>query len=598
MLAIMLLGVSCVTGFSSFAFVTENSINEYLVKQEVADIILKATSSSGFSEETISAIEASDDVEAIIPFTVFDIDEGDDGVTRVYIFPFSDMSFNTIDVTTGNSPTAFNQVLAERETTYLESFDLGETYDIDLSYLGIDFTLTVTISGIAANPLYFCKEGEVALTEDNIFDDGSYGDKIVSRIFYIDYEYISSFPYTDIYVKIAGNYTDLFSDTYLNKVSTVASNLVEIAGGEAECTALTLEENMSYATISMYTDRVTIICAIIFPIFFIAVALLVVMTSMTRLTDDERSEMACLQTQGFRPTSILMKYIIFTLICWIIGTAIGLPIGMTVLPSVIYPAYEALFYMPTMSALVTPTGGIITAVIMLAATILVTCVVASKGLRQSPAQMLLPKAPKAGKKTLIERIPFIWKPLPFRYKSAFRNIFRYVKTLILTIISVLGSTALVFLGLALFDMTAYGEAPGIPAGMADSFAMISIVIIIAAAALCILVIYNITDMNISERKREIATLKVLGYQQAEVQGYIFREVFIMSTIGAILGVPTGCGIFALVLYYLEFGDFNLVHWYCYVGTFVLVIAFLIITALLLTRKINKVDMTTSLKSID
>ena len=128
--------------------------------------------------------------------------------------------------------------------------------------------------------------------------------------------------------------------------------------------------------------------------------------------------------------------------------------------------------------------------------------------------------------------------------------------------------------------------------------MISFVVIIASAALCILVIYNLTDMNISERRREIATLKVLGYQQSEVQGYIFREVMIMSVMGALLGLPVGCGIFAIVIEYLDFGALELINWYCYLGSIGIVIVFLLIAELLLVRKINKVDMTTSLKSVD
>ena len=610
--AIVLLGVSFVTGLSLLAPVMQNSINDYLVGSKVADIIMKSTSEEGFSEETVASFAAHEDVEAVIPFTVMDLEmtDGDESyMTRVYILPLSDMAFNDIEVTDGTLPSSAFETLAERGSNGLISYSPGDSATLSMNMGDESFSLPVTVSGVAANPLYFCKEPEIALTADSLTESGEVAEDAdtVDRIFYLDSALIGSIaefggvtlPVTDVYIRLAGVHTDLFSWTYTAAAGALADELTELAGGEDAASALTLEENASYAILDSYGVKINVICATLFPIFFTAVALLVVMTSMTRLTEDERGEMACMRTLGFGAGSIMMKYVLFTLICCLIGGVVGIPLGMNVLPRIIYPVFSALFHMPAeMSGISVPTGGLVTYFVMIAATLAVTCLVTAKTLRAEPARMLQPKSPKAGGKTLLEKIPFIWNHLPFRYKSAFRNIFRYVKTLVLTIISVAGSSALVFLGLGLYDMTAGGEAPGIPAGMADSFGMISFVVIIASAALCILVIYNLTDMNISERRREIATLKVLGYQQAEVQGYIFREVMIMSVMGALLGLPVGCGIFAIVIEYLDFGALELISWYCYLGSIGIVIVFLLIAELLLVRKINKVDMTTSLKSVD
>ena len=97
--------------------------------------------------------------------------------------------------------------------------------------------------------------------------------------------------------------------------------------------------------------------------------------------------------------------------------------------------------------------------------------------------------------------------------------------------------------------------------MADSFSLISVVIIAFAAILCILVIFNITNMNIGERKREIATLRVLGYQQSEVSLYIYREINITTMLGVLLGIPLGYLLLNFLFEFLEFGNIKNVNWY-------------------------------------
>ena len=118
-----------------------------------------------------------------------------------------------------------------------------------------------------------------------------------------------------------------------------------------------------------------------------------------------------------------------------------------------------------------------------------------------------------------------------------KSFFRYARNFILTVVSIAGSTALVFAGLGLYDSSiALEKTEG--AGSTSSMTSISAVLIVCAALLSILVIYNLTNINIEERKREIATLKVLGYKSGEVCGYIFREITVLSVIGTALGIPS------------------------------------------------------------
>ncbi len=163
--------------------------------------------------------------------------------------------------------------------------------------------------------------------------------------------------------------------------------------------------------------------------------------------------------------------------------------------------------------------------------------------------------------------------------------------------SAAGSTAIAFAGFGLFNV-ADSESGGSFAGFQDSLRPISVVIIIFALLLCVFVIYNLTNLNIGERQREIATLGVLGYRRGEILGYIYREIMMMACAGALFGVGLGCFLLWAVFGYLEFGSLADVQWYSYIVSFALIILFTGITDLILSPKILGIDMTASLKSVD
>jgi putative ABC transport system permease protein len=236
---------------------------------------------------------------------------------------------------------------------------------------------------------------------------------------------------------------------------------------------------------------------------------------------------------------------------------------------------------------------------MLFATLLVTLLVTNKSLKETPASLLLPLAPKPGKKILLERIPFIWNHLKFKYKSAVRNIFRYKGRLWMVIISVLGSTALVMAGLGIYDVSgAVLEINGISVDLTGTLKPIALIVVFFAMALSVLVLFNLTNMNIGERQKEIATLKVLGYKTLEVDGYVFREILAMAVMGILLGIPTGLGLLYFIFKYLDFGSIADIKWYSYFLAFFISLSFIGIVDLLLARKIHHIDMNESLKSVE
>lgn len=175
--------------------------------------------------------------------------------------------------------------------------------------------------------------------------------------------------------------------------------------------------------------------------------------------------------------------------------------------------------------------------------------------------------------------------------------FRYKGHLLMTVISVAGSTALVFAGFSLRNI-ADRLATTSGAAIADTLIPISLLVIVFALLLCAFVVYNLTNMDISERVREIATLRVLGYRGREAAGYIYREVLIMAVMGICIGIPLGVGLVQFVVAYLEFGALSDVAWYSYLLSAALVLVFVAAVDLLLLPKILRVNMTEALKSVE
>jgi len=471
----------------------------------------------------------------------------------------------------------------------MTSPEINSVIDLDFSLSGYPLSYKdLEVVGLVGSPLIMAKDGELDLVNEEDLE----------LIVYVHADLLSSLPLpkTDIslILKERNNY-ELGSDKYFEYVDKVVNEFKSTNSDSFHY--LTLNENKSYKTMLSYQDKIDVI-ALIFPVFFILVAALVVLTTMTRLIEEERGIIGCYKTLGESDGRIYFKYIFFALVTGLLGCTIGLPLGLLVLPSVIYPAFNMLFFIPDFVLAFNCLEGVISIVFMMAVVILVTVYVVWKTLRVSASQLLLPKAPKPGGKILLEHIPLIWNRLSFKYKSTLRNIFRYKNHLIMTVISVAGSTALVFAGFSLQNVAAALETDSQFSSMSRTLNPIAYLVIVFALLLAVLVVFNLTNMNIGERVREIATLEVLGYHDKEVNGYIFREVVIMSLMGIVFGVPLGLGLMAFLLNYLDFGSVSDIKWYSYLLTIGSVLLFVFIVDFFLKPKIKGVDMNASLKSVE
>ena len=536
----------------------------------------------------------------------------------------------------------------------------------------------------------------------------------------------------------------------------------------------------------------------VFPLIFFLVAALVALTTMTRMVEEERVLIGTHKALGYRNATIISKYFVYAFVASAAGAVVGIGVFSQLLPSLIIRAYGTIYAIPVV---VTPLDipiALASFGLGVGITVGTTWLAAAATLRESPAALMLPRAPKPGKRILLERIGPLWRRLSFTGKVTARNLFRYKRRFFMAVIGIAGCTALLLTGLGLHDgindilgkqfgellhynmtvqvdkdqtnaesdatletigqsplvermtavqmepaivrsansdkderattvvpqdaaelpeyvtlrtrqgheplylgdegafvseklasqlgvgvgdtievfeqnsvgdatgeghpvkvagvaeyytgqyvyltpgcyETAYGEAPvftsylaaapgtleqrtglqnqlldighvqvvsyydevvGTYQKMLETVDSVVWILVVAAAALAFVVLYNLTNINITERIREIATLKVLGFTPAEVSAYIFRETFLLTLFGALLGCVLGVGMESFVITTAEVDQMMFgreIHLLSFAIAFVLTLAFSLLVMLFMKRKLDRVDMVESLKSVE
>ena len=556
---------------------------------------------------------------------------------------------------------------------------------------------------------------------------------------------------------------------------------LEIDKMEGKWIVLDRNSHYSYRDYGACADRMDGI-AKVFPVFFFLVAALVCMTTMTRMVDEQRNEMGTLKALGYSKLQIASKYIIYALIASILGSILGCSLGMYLFPTVIFNAWNTLYNIDQIKFLFQPGLILLASGSVTGITLLATLYSIYSELIEMPSQLMRPKAAKAGKKILLERISFIWKRLSFLQKVTARNIFRYKKRFFMTIIGIAGCSALLVAGFGIndsisdivnqqynviyhYDATVSAKTSEITSqikslkgvkdvyeedhlavttkienkdisttvhiisndkkfkdfctlfngnkefdlddssvlisqkmatklnkkagdtikikdannkvikakikgvftnyvghhiyaseslykswntsaktthiylikskkttkkfernlgnkimnidgvqsvtfysslqknfkDMIKSISYIVVVLVISAACVAFVVLYNISNVNISERKREIATIKVLGFTRKEVDAYINRETILLTILGSLIGLGIGIGLHHLIMNLAEMDDImfgRTINSISYVVSFVMTIGFSAIINLFMHKKLNNIQMVESLKAVE
>ena len=250
---------------------------------------------------------------------------------------------------------------------------------------------------------------------------------------------------------------DEYNDAYDEVQQELADAEQEIADAKQELNDLKKPEwyvfdrtgNPGYSEYGENAERINNIAAV-FPVFFILVAALVCLTTMTRMVEEQRSQIGTLKALGYTNGQIIFKFLFYALTATLLGSVIGAVFGQKLFPFAILRAYGMLYAMPEV---IIPTNWLLTGICTLTAAAAVTLTVyisCRSELSEQPAQLMRPKAPKAGKMILLERLPF-WKRVGFNFKVTARNLFRYKQRMLMTVAGIAGCTALTLTGFALQD---------------------------------------------------------------------------------------------------------------------------------------------------
>ena len=191
-----------------------------------------------------------------------------------------------------------------------------------------------------------------------------------------------------------------------------------------------------------------------FPIIFLAVAVLISLTTITRMVDEERGLIGTYKALGFTDAEIRRKYIIYSLAACLAGSIIGELGGFIGLPAFVFIIFKVMYSLPAYRFSFDLLYGLLGPVIFFIGVGFATWFACRRALMQKPAVLMRPKAPRAGSRVFLEYITFIWKRLSFLNKVTARNLFRYKKRLAMTIVGIAGCTGLLLFGFAIKDSVA------------------------------------------------------------------------------------------------------------------------------------------------
>lgn len=212
-------------------------------------------------------------------------------------------------------------------------------------------------------------------------------------------------------------------------------------------------ENPGWSSYALDTERVDAIAAV-FPVFFILVAALVCLTTMTRMVEEQRTEIGTYRALGYGTAAISLQYLLYAAIACVTGVAFGTVIGYQVFPRVIFLCYQLMYRFPYIHCPYRwdyAVGCLVVALLCTGITAMIACYAA---LREAPSQLMRPKPPKKGKRVFVERCKWFSCKLSFEYKVTLRNFFRYRSRVLMTVIGISGCTALLLTGFGLYHAVA------------------------------------------------------------------------------------------------------------------------------------------------
>ena len=450
---ISLLGVGFFVGIKVSSVDMLITLDDYLDNSNMYDI--KVSSPLGFSDSNIDTLKSIENVKDIKNISYRDeIVTSNNNEKIIKIIEYN-KNINDIELISGSLPNKKNEIVVEEKILSDNNLKIGDTLKIKDNEID-----NYKIVGVVKSPLYF--------TEDRGITNVGNG-----KINYFAYANSDTFEESDlknlyIIVKDAKNEITS-SDEYNTLISNVKksindlkeeqeSNRFEELYGFVDTDKLSLygwnistrDSNSSYEDFINSTKSIENIGSI-FPLVFYIVAVLVSLITMMRMVEDNRSEIGTLKSLGFSNFSIIKKYLRYSLFAIVVGSSIGVILGSMLIPTIIWSIYTKVFLLPDIILIFNLEYILLGVGIVILCIILTTLYVTINVLKEVPANLMRPKAPKSGKRVLLERVNFVWKKIKFSNKICIRNIFRYKSRVFAMIFGIMGSTALILAGFGIKD---------------------------------------------------------------------------------------------------------------------------------------------------
>ena len=455
------LGVGFYTGIQSSSPDMLKTLDNFYDENNVYDI--SVISNVGLTEDDLLKLSKIKNVELAINIqekdSYLEIEENNYVVKLIEY----NSQMNNVYIKEGRLPKNNNEVSVDNALLENNNLKLGDNITID----GKKYSIV----GNVISPLYFSAERP----------NSNLGSGKVDYYIYVYNGSLDLEAYSNIYITVKGAKKHLTnSDSYKKLINNVKKDIDLIKDKQqdirydelysdiietSEMYGISIDEskfikpkwyiydrldNTSYKELINASDNLKKI-GNIFPIIFFAISVLVSLISMMRMIEEDRVENGTLKSLGYNSFHITLKYVIYSLLATTIGSSVGAIFGSYMIPNVIWNIYKKIFFIPKFIYLLKSDYnalGLWICILCICGTSIIVCI---KNLREVPANLMRPKAPKSGKKILLERINFIWKKLKFSDKITIRNIFRYKSRVITTILGIAGCTSLILAGFGLKD---------------------------------------------------------------------------------------------------------------------------------------------------
>lgn len=358
---------------------------------------------------------------------------------------------NGVEIVSGRMPLNDTEIALDNTLEGSLVKQLGD--EITLTTAGGSVTLRVV--GFIRSPMYISLFERGTSSIGNGTSDGfayASGNAISSLGTKLPVMSLLNTYYTRADIVISGKEgLSAYSDEYEALVNEVTDRIEDYASTQSGTWYIQDRSgNPGYSDYSENTDRIAAV-GDVFPLIFFIVAALVCLTTMTRMVEEQRIEMGTMKALGYGGWQIAMKYAVYAMSACISGGVVGAIIGFKLFPYVIMKGYSIMYYLGKLETPYRADIAFMAIAAMAVCTAAATFSACYASLKEVPATLMRPKAPKAGRRVLLEKKPFIWKKLSFTSKVTVRNLFRYKKRFFMSVIGIAGSGALLVTAFGLND---------------------------------------------------------------------------------------------------------------------------------------------------